>query len=322
MNTTIDNTAEELRPQTLNDYIGQHMVKDNLRDDITSAVMRSQPLPNTMFHGPPGLGKTTLAKIIAYEMGVDAIITAGPALSDPNVLVRLLTDLEEGDILFIDEIHRMTNKVSEVLYPALEDGQVQWTIGNRASVIKLEPFTLLGATTRIDMVPSPLRDRFGEIYRLEYYDSDSMEEIVGRTAHILRTTLTDGAVREIAVRSRGTPRIGNRLMRNVKDYGLARGVGTDDKPIDQEIAIQALEKRGIDHRGLDKDDQYLLHTLAAAGGGPVGLDTLASSIGVESATIASVNEPFLLKLGLIQKTARGRVLTTIGYRHIGQTSNA
>ncbi len=310
------NFDNPLRPRTLNEYIGQEKIKENLSVFIRAALQRNEALDHVLFYGPPGLGKTTLANIIASEMGVSIKSTSGPVIEKAGDLAAILTNLEEGDVLFIDEIHRLSPVVEEILYPAMEDFQIDIMIGQgpSARTIKLDipHFTLVGATTRAGLLSSPLRDRFGVISRLQFYTVKELTIIVQRSAEILRTPIkADGAL-EIARRSRGTPRIANRLLRRVRDFAQLENNGT----ISVNIADTALTRLEVDHSGFDHMDCLMLQTIIDKfGGGPVGLDTLAAAIGEEKDTIEEVIEPFLLQQGYINRTPRGRMVTELAYRH-------
>ncbi|MCZ6876338.1 MAG: Holliday junction branch migration DNA helicase RuvB [bacterium] len=306
-----------LRPHSLDDYVGQEQVKASLRIIVEAALQRSDTLDHVLFCGPPGLGKTTLANIIASEMGANIKSTSGPAIERPGDLAAILTNLQQGDIFFIDEIHRLHHVIEETLYPAMEDFQLDIVIGQgpSARTLKLElpRFTLVGATTRIGLLTSPLRDRFGVVARLDFYTPDELQVIVGRSAQLLRVQIDPSGTIEIARRSRGTPRIANRLLRRVRDYAQVRADGT----ITQEVANAALQLLEVDTRGLDKMDRQLLLTIIDKfDGGPVGLETLAASINEEKDTIEDVYEPFLLQSGYLKRTPRGRTATEIAYHHL------
>ena len=307
-----------LRPQTLNDYIGQDKVKENLAVYIEAAKRRHEPLDHVLLYGPPGLGKTTLSAIIAHEMGVNLRITTGPAIEKPGDLVSLLTSLSENDVLFIDEIHRLSRAVEEILYPALEDRVIDIIIGKGPSArsirMDLKPFTLIGATTRAGQLSSPLRDRFGVIQRLELYSKEQLTDIIRRSSMILGIPCTADGAGEIAGRARGTPRIANRLLKRVRDFADVMGNGA----ITQEIAKIALSRLEIDKLGLDNLDRRLLMMIIRGyGGGPVGLETLAAALGEESVTLEDVCEPFLMQLGFLSRTPRGRCVTRLAYEHLG-----
>lgn len=307
-----------LRPQNLHEYIGQDKVKEKIAIYIEAAKKRGEPLDHVLLYGPPGLGKTTLSSIIAHELGVNLRVTTGPAIEKPGDLVSLLTSLSDNDVLFIDEIHRLSRAVEEVLYPALEDRVIDIIIGKGPSArsirMDLKPFTLIGATTRAGQLSAPLRDRFGVIERLELYTADQLTDIVRRSAMILCIPCdTDGAA-EIAGRARGTPRIANRLLKRVRDFADVMGNGQ----ITKEIASIALSRLEIDNLGLDSLDRRMLSMIIKGyGGGPVGLETLASAIGEESVTLEDICEPFLMQLGFIGRTPRGRVATRLAYEHLG-----
>lgn len=307
-----------LRPKTLAEYIGQDKVKDNLQIYIQAAKKRGDSLDHVLLYGPPGLGKTTLSTIIAHEMGVNIRITSGPAIEKPGDLAALLTNLEKGDVLFIDEIHRLSRQVEEVLYPALEDYALDIIMGKgpaaRSIRIDLNRFTLIGATTRAGQLTSPLRDRFGVIQRLELYTPDQLCDIVKRSANILGAPCDTQGAAEIASRSRGTPRIANRLLKRVRDFADVMGNGR----ITQEIAKIALNQMDVDPLGLDGLDRRMLQMIIKGyGGGPVGLETLASAIGEEAVTLEDVCEPYLMQLGFISRTPRGRCATQLAYDHLG-----
>ncbi|MFP4977149.1 Holliday junction branch migration DNA helicase RuvB [Paenibacillus sp. CN-4] len=319
-NLMMDDQAVELslRPRYLNEYIGQNQVKENLKVYIEAAKMRNEALDHVLLYGPPGLGKTTLANIIANELGVNLRTTSGPAIERPGDLAALLTNLQQGDVLFIDEIHRLHRTVEEVLYPAMEDFALDIMIGKGPSArsvrLDLPPFTLVGATTRAGLLSAPLRDRFGVVSRLEFYSVDELSFIVSRGADILGIDIVGGAADEIALRSRGTPRIANRLLKRVRDFAQVRGDGI----ITPEITAQAVELLQVDPRGLDQIDHKMLRSMITSfRGGPVGLDTIAATIGEESQTIEDVYEPYLLQIGFLQRTPRGRVVTPAAYHHLG-----
>ncbi len=307
-----------LRPKSLNEYIGQDKAKDNLSIFIQAAMARNEPIDHVLLYGPPGLGKTTLANIIANEMGVNIRITSGPAIEKAGDLAALLTNLSENDVLFIDEIHRLSRAVEEILYPALEDYALDIIIGKGPSArsirIDLPRFTLIGATTRAGQLTSPLRDRFGVMLRLELYTNDQLCDIIKRSAVILSIPCEKDGAMEIARRSRGTPRIANRLLKRVRDFADVMGNGK----ITSDIAKIALDRLEIDSLGLDSMDKRMLNMIIKGyGGGPVGLETLASAIGEESITLEDVCEPYLMQLGFLSRTPRGRVATALAYKHLG-----
>ena len=312
-----DDAEFSLRPRSLSEYIGQDVVKENLSICIEAAKARHEPIDHVLLYGPPGLGKTTLAGIIAREMGVNIRITSGPAIKIPGDLVALLTGLEEGDVLFIDEIHRLPSTVEEVLYPAMEDNAIDFVFGKGAAArsirLDVKPFTLIGATTRSGQLTAPLRDRFGVLLRLELYNVEQLAEIVTRSANILGIEIERDGALEIASRSRGTPRIANRLLKRVRDIAQVRYDGV----ITEEIARTALERFGIDELGLDEFDRKMLTTIIKNyAGGPVGLDTLAAAVGEEAITVEDVYEPYLMQIGFLTRTARGRCVTPAAYEHL------
>ncbi|TFJ94004.1 Holliday junction branch migration DNA helicase RuvB [Lentibacillus salicampi] len=314
-----DSTVElSLRPTILNQYIGQKKVKDNLSIFIQAAKMREEPLDHVLLYGPPGLGKTTLAAIIANEMGVQFRSTSGPAIERSGDLAAILSSLEPGDVLFIDEVHRLPRSVEEILYPAMEDFFIDIVIGSgpsaRSVQIDLPPFTLVGATTRAGLLSAPLRDRFGVLSRLEFYGTEELCDIVERTSEIFGAKITHEAAREIAGRSRGTPRIANRLLKRIRDISQVKG----ETEISLQTADEALDMLQVDEAGLDHIDHKLLTSIIDSfQGGPVGLDTIGATIGEESQTIEDVYEPYLLQIGFIQRTPRGRVVTPKAYQHFG-----
>lgn len=310
----------KLRPATLESYIGQESVKENMRVFIQAAKQRKEALDHVLLYGPPGLGKTTLSNIIANEMDVNIKTTSGPALERPGDMAAVLNSLNEGDILFIDEIHRLNRMIEEILYPAMEDFVIDIMIGKgpgaRSVRLDLPRFTLIGATTRIGLLTAPLRDRFGVVQRLEPYSVENLKIILKRSAAVLQVEMEEGGAEEIARRSRGTPRLANRMLKRVRDFAQVRYDGV----ITEEVARFALDLLDIDKVGLDQTDRKMLLTMIEKfGGGPVGLDTLAASINEESETIEDVYEPYLLQLGYIQRTPRGRVVTRLGYAHFGMT---
>ena len=311
----IDNT---LRPRRLVDYIGQEAVKGNLEISIIAARQRGEALDHVLLYGPPGLGKTTLANIVATELGVRIKTTSGPAIERPGDMVATLTQLKEHEVLFIDEIHRLARVVEEVLYPAMEDFFVSWVIDKglkaRSMNLAIKPFTLIGATTRYGMISAPMRDRFGAVHRLEFYDDDAMRTIVQRSARILEISAEEEGLYEIAKRARGTPRIANRLLRQVRDFAQVMA----DNTITLEVAQEALARLEVDEIGLDKLDHQVLDSIIGKfDGGPVGLNTLAASINEETETIEDVYEPYLLQRGFLERTSRGRMATRLAYEHLG-----
>ncbi len=318
---TLDDDARydlTLRPRSLGEYIGQEQIKENLGISVEAACKRGTPLDHVLLYGQPGLGKTTLAHILALEMGTNIRVTSGPVIERPGDLVAMLTNLEEGEMLFIDEIHRLSPVVEEILYPAMEDYNVDILVGQgpsaRSIKVALKPYTLVGATTRAGLLTSPLRDRFGIIHRLSYYDLSQMEQIVSRSAGLLGVAADPEGVSEIASRSRGTPRVANRLLRRVRDFAEVRADGV----ISHEVACLALKTLDVDHRGLDDVDRRLLLTIIERfEGGPVGLNALAASIGEEKDAIEEILEPYLLQIGYLDRTPRGRCVTRLAYEHFG-----
>ena len=313
-----DNIQKSLRPKTFNEYIGQEDLKEKMNIFIKAAKMRNEAMDHILLYGPPGLGKTTLAGVIATEMGVNLKITTGPVLEKAGDLAAILTSLEENDILFIDEIHRLNTSVEEILYPAMEDGELDILIGKgpaaRSIRIELPKFTLIGATTRAGQLSTPLRDRFGVTHRMEYYKLEELKEIIRRGTGILNVKYDEDGIEEIARRSRGTPRIANRLLKRARDYALVTGNGVLDKKSVNGI----LKLLGVDENGLDELDRNILKSIITVyNGGPVGIETLSLLLGEDKRTIEEVYEPYLVKIGFIKRTQRGRVVTEHGYRHLG-----
>lgn len=313
--TGVDRT---LRPRRLSEYVGQTRVKENLEIGIQAAKQRGESLDHVLLYGPPGLGKTTLAHIIGHELEVNVKITSGPAIERPGDLAAVLTGLNEGDILFIDEVHRLSRVVEEVLYPAMEEFGIDLVIGKgpgaRSLRLNLKPFTLIGATTRYAMVSPPLRDRFGLVHRLDFYKPEDLQQIIARSAEILGVEADAGGLAEIARRSRGTPRIANRLLRRVRDHAQVLQGGA----ITKEVALEALSRLEVDGLGLDQVDHQVLRAIVEKfDGGPVGLETVAASISEDADTVMDVYEPFLLQLGFLERTPRGRIATRLAYEHLG-----
>lgn len=321
-NESQEDDEESIRPKTLDEYIGQDTLKENLRIYIQAALQRNESLDHVLLYGPPGLGKTTLAYILAHEMNTNIKIVTGPSISKPGDLASILSTLEAGDVLFIDEIHRLPKIVEEVLYPAMEDFEMDVMVGGengqggRSIRLPLPPFTLVGATTRAGDISSPLRDRFGIISKLDYYDENQLSSIITRSARVLDVNIQDDAIIEIARRSRGTPRIANRLLRRIRDFAQV----LNDGVVSKKIVEDALERLHVDSLGLDEVDiRYLKGIIERFNGGPVGLDALANSISEETTTLEDVYEPYLMQIGFVNRTNRGRVVTERAYEHLGIT---
>ncbi len=317
--TTEDKVIDKgLRPQSLDDYVGQEAIKEKIKIYIEAAKNRNEPLDHVLFYGPPGLGKTTLALIIALQMGVNIKVTSGPAIEKPGEMAAILNGLQENDILFVDEIHRLNRQVEEVLYPAMEDYSIDIMIGKgqgaRSIRLNLPKFTLIGATTRAGLLTAPLRDRFGVIDRLQFYSVDELKQIIIKSAEKLDVKIDEEGAAELAKRSRGTPRLANRLLKRVRDFAQVKFDGV----ITKDVANDALDKLDVDKLGLDKGDRTILETIINLfDGGPVGIDTIAAAIGEDAGTLEDVYEPYLIQNGFIQRTARGRVATDLAYRHFG-----
>jgi len=314
-----DSLELSLRPRSLSDFVGQSGIKANLNIGIKAAKLRAESLDHVIIYGPPGLGKTTLAHVIANEMDVNIKVTSGPAIERAGDMAAILTGLQLGDVLFIDEIHRLNRVVEEVLYSAMEDFFLSWVVGKGLSArnvnLRINPFTLVGATTRFSLISAPLRDRFGSVFRLDYYGQSDMEVVVSRSAEILATKADAGGITEIASRSRGTPRIGNRLLKRTRDYALVEA----DNYITTTVAQKALEMLKVDSNGLDESDHRLLSSIIDKfRGGPVGLETLSASLSEDSDTVMEVWEPYLLQLGFLERTSRGRVATKRAYEYLGK----
>ena len=307
-----------LRPSRLDEFVGQPHVRENLSIAMQAAKIRGEPLDHVVIYGPPGLGKTTLANIIAEEMGATIKVTSGPAVERAGDIASILTGLQPNDVLFIDEIHRLNRAVEEVMYSAMEDYFLSWVVGKGLSArninLRINPFTLVGATTRYSLISAPLRDRFGSVFRLDYYTDEDMVTVVKRSARILSIDADDEGINEVAIRSRGTPRIANRLLRRARDYALVRA----DNHVNGPVARESLDRLGVDAKGLDETDHRLLNNIIHKfNGGPVGLDTLAASLSEDTSTVMEVLEPFLLQQGFLERTPRGRVATPLAYEYLG-----